>query len=275
MGLRRFMAGARVKEEPLITVANLPVAEDLPPTPESWQEAHRNEAGLLEEVVLLLCASLLGDPFGWTGSQGGRLVHDVCPSRSMEESLTNASSRAALNLHTEDVFHPCRGDYVSLFCLRNPDRVGTTISRITASDNLRGLTALWDDRFRFFPDDAHFADSTEADLTGRQSEWGSVLFGPRNEPYLRIDPDFTRPEPGDDQAEQSLRECEAHLADAAERVVLEPGEAVFVDNYRVVHGRETFTPRYDGTDRWLKRTNLARDIRRAYIHQRSRSRVLS
>ncbi|QMU70179.1 hypothetical protein GXP74_20055 [Streptacidiphilus sp. P02-A3a] len=39
------------------------------------------------------------------------------------------------------------------------------------------------------------------------------------------------------------------MCDAQEKVVLEPGDAIFLDNYRVVHGREPFQPRYDGTDR--------------------------
>jgi hypothetical protein len=28
-----------------------------------------------------------------------------------------------------------------------------------------------------------------------------------------------------------------------------------------VHGRDVFTPRYDGTDRWLKRVKVARNLR--------------
>jgi len=59
-----------------------------------------------------------------------------------------------------------------------------------------------------------------------------------------------------------------------ERVVLRPGDVAFLDNYRVVHGREPFTPRYDGHDRWLKRVNLIRDIRRVFVETRSLTRVI-
>jgi hypothetical protein len=38
---------------------------------------------------------------------------------------------------------------------------------------------------------------------------------------------------------------------------------LFVDNYRAVHGRRPFTARYDGTDRWLKRIGVSRDLRRS------------
>jgi alpha-ketoglutarate-dependent taurine dioxygenase len=45
--------------------------------------------------------------------------------------------------------------------------------------------------------------------------------------------------------------------------VLEPGDFVFIDNYRAVHGRKPFKARYDGNDRWLKRINITRDLRKS------------
>lgn len=46
-------------------------------------------------------------------------------------------------------------------------------------------------------------------------------------------------------------------------VVLTPGDICFLDNYQVVHGRKPFQARFDGTDRWLRRLNIARDLRRS------------
>jgi alpha-ketoglutarate-dependent taurine dioxygenase len=44
---------------------------------------------------------------------------------------------------------------------------------------------------------------------------------------------------------------------------LEAGDFCFIDNFRVVHGRKPFTPRHDGTDRWLKRINVTCDLRKS------------
>ncbi|MGW1200501.1 TauD/TfdA family dioxygenase [Streptomyces sp. NPDC002536] len=280
VGLRKFLVAERAAEDAVITVANLPVSEDLVPTPPSWQTAEKEGAARREELVLLLVASVLGDPFAWTNQQNGRLVHDVCPSKGQEASLTSASSEVQLTLHTEDVFHTCRGDYVALMCLRNPDAVGTTVARVDAVDFPEPVReVLHRDRFRFYPDDSHVeAAMREAGgavaLDERPHEVSSVLFGPEEDPYLRIDADFTSPLPGDPEAERALDDAAGRLEAATEAVVLNPGEAVFLDNYRVIHGRSVFTPRYDGTDRWLKRTSMVRDLRRTYVHTRSRSRVL-
>jgi alpha-ketoglutarate-dependent taurine dioxygenase len=43
-------------------------------------------------------------------------------------------------------------------------------------------------------------------------------------------------------------------------ITLQPGEFLFVNNYRAVHGRKPFKAKYDGTDRRLKRTNITRDL---------------
>ncbi|WP_236242293.1 TauD/TfdA family dioxygenase [Streptomyces sp. CC228A] len=280
VGVRRFLVSSRAAEDAVIVLGNLPVDEALVPTPPSWQVAEKEAAAIREELVLLLVGSVLGEPFGWTNQQNGRLVHDVCPSKGQEDSLTSASSRQQLTLHTEDVFHSCRGDYVALMCLRNPDAVGTTVALVESVEFPEPVRrVLHQDRFRFFPDDSHHvvpqhsAESPSA-LGDRPYEVASVLFGPEEAPYLRIDADFTEAVPGDTRAEAALEAAAGLLAGAAERVVLSPGDAVFIDNHRAVHGRDTFTPRYDGTDRWLKRTSLVRDLRRTYVRTKSRSRLL-
>ncbi|SFB04650.1 arginine beta-hydroxylase, Fe(II)/alpha-ketoglutarate-dependent [Amycolatopsis marina] len=276
--LRRFLVEARVNEVDVTVVSNLPVDEDLAPTPIGWDAAAKTGAGSREELVLLLCGSILGEPFGWCNQQDGRLVHDVVPVPGMEQSLTSASSSAGLSLHTEDVFHACRGDYVSLYCLRNPDAIGTTFVRgasLPFSPDMREL--LSKEVFTFYPDDSHVGmtlnalDGDNSATPVRPSTTGTVLFGPKERPYFRFDIDFMEAE-GD--AAEAMREVQRQMASRVERVVLSPGDAVFIDNYRVVHGREPFTARFDGTDRWLKRVNLIRDVRRIYTMSASRSRII-
>ena len=38
-----------------------------------------------------------------------------------------------------------------------------------------------------------------------------------------------------------------------DEIVLRPGDLFFIDNSRAFHGRSSFTPRWDGADRWLCR----------------------
>ncbi|WP_260639575.1 TauD/TfdA family dioxygenase [Streptomyces angustmyceticus] len=276
--LRAFLAQARAAESDVTVVSGLPIDPGLPPTPSGWDLAAKSGAGHREEVALLLCGTALGDPFGWESQQDGRIVHDVCPAPGMEASLTSASSAKTLSLHTEDVFHPCRADYVSLLCLRNPDAVGTTVTRVGSLDFPDSLRdTLRESRFRFYPDDSHTGTSHSANTTGDACDpsngtMGPVLFGPEHSPYLRFDIDFMSGE--DEEAAEAVTAAQEMLSKAAGRVALEPGDAVFIDNYQAVHGREPFAARYDGNDRWLKRLNISRDIRRLYAGSTNRSRII-
>ncbi|MGA0208053.1 MAG: TauD/TfdA family dioxygenase, partial [Ilumatobacteraceae bacterium] len=47
---------------------------------------------------------------------------------------------------------------------------------------------------------------------------------------------------------------------STKHVVLQRGDVLVIDNHRAVHGRTPFTPRYDGTDRWLKRSLVVRAL---------------
>ena len=54
-----------------------------------------------------------------------------------------------------------------------------------------------------------------------------------------------------------MAELEARQYD----VVVESGALLVVDNYLAVHGRRPFNARYDGTDRWLKKLTVSRNLR--------------
>lgn len=270
--LRQFLTQVRAAEADVALVSGLPISPSLMPTPTGWELAAKTGAGEPEELLLLLCGTLVGEPFAWADQQSGRLVHDVCPTPGMERSATSASSQATLSLHTEDAYHSCRGDYLFLLCLRNPDAVGTTFVRVQTLP-IPALTRqiLATDRYRFDVDDSHVGSTA----FGTGAEIGPILFGPEDDPYMRIDLDvITTAVPDDTAAAAAVQAITTLLHDGRERLVLAPGDAVFIDNYRVVHGRDPFNPRYDGNDRWLKRLNLTRDLRRAYVTTRTRSRIL-
>ncbi|MBF6330712.1 TauD/TfdA family dioxygenase [Nocardia transvalensis] len=247
-------------------VSGLPVRDDeLGPTPRSWQQAaqwsgdpERRGASFQLDIAMLLLARCAGEPFGWQGQQGGRLVNNIVPSPGHEHEQSGASSTTLLSPHTEDAFHPERAHLLMLGCLRNPDEVGTTVSSVRqvrlSEDQRRRLS---EPTLPILPDVSYGTDfhqypaspiATIGDDAGR--------------PTLRYDPAYT---PLDD-ADAEFRSAYAHLGAELERVcrraVLAPGELLLVDNDVVVHGRVPFTPRYDGTDRWLKRVNIRLPRRR-------------
>ncbi|BCM69937.1 MULTISPECIES: TauD/TfdA family dioxygenase [Streptomyces] len=236
----------------LYVLRGLPVDDaSLGPTPGHWSAA--GDAGALYDAVLLLLSTVLGTPIAWAGQQNGRFVHNIVPSPGHEREQTGASSSVLLSPHTEDAFHPGRAHLLVLACLRNPDAVATTAAsvrrvRLARSDvELLSRPAL-----PILPDDAY----AEPEAYDGGPPPVPTLWAAEDGLTLRFDPAYTPL----DQASAEHRAAYGRLADELARVsvavTLAPGDILVLDNDLVVHGRVPFTARYDGTDRWLKRSSV-------------------
>ncbi|WP_441249539.1 guanitoxin biosynthesis L-enduracididine beta-hydroxylase GntD [Kitasatospora sp. McL0602] len=267
----------------VLVVSGLPVEDAaLGPTPPDWRDKAAPDATLRLDIPFLLISCLLGEPIGWATQQDGRIMHDIFPIRAHEYGQIGWGSAETLSWHTEDAFHPLRTDYLGLMCLRNPDEVETTFADI-ADVHLDDATraALAEERFRILPDDSHrpqnqvaggLEDPEVAELRRLSAERVeraldspepvAVLFGSPKDPYVRVDPYYMQGVQGEYE-QQALDEIGKALDGAMGGVALTPGDIVFIDNYRVVHGRKPFQARFDGTDRWLRRLNIARDLRKS------------
>ena len=88
-----------------------------------------------------------------------------------------------------------------------------------------------------------------------------ILFGDAKDPYLALDPYHMNTDGWGDRYVRAFQQLCEEIESSMTSVSLEPGDCMFIDNFRAVHGRKSFRPRYDGSDRWLKRLNITRNIR--------------
>lgn len=250
---------------------------EIGPTPSHWKDRQKHCIPVKEEMLLVLLGSLLGDVIAWSTQQDGAVVHDIAPIKSHEHDQLGSGSAEELTWHTEDAFHPCRGDYLGMMCLRNPDRVPTTFASLDVSSlDSRTVSLLFEPHYTIRPDESHLRKNRVDSITGDLLEAAhdhieemneapdkiSVLFGNPSAPYCRLDPYFMDP-PENPEAREALDRLIRLVEGQLEEVMLEPGEFCFIDNFKAVHGRRSFKARFDGTDRWLKRVNIMRDLRRS------------
>ncbi|EGX55940.1 hypothetical protein SZN_30317 [Streptomyces zinciresistens K42] len=279
--LTRELRGFRTAEqESCLVVRGLPVDDDrLGPTPLDWRERPGEPESAVHEVFLTLVTAHLGDIFGWSTLQNGRLVHDVLPVPSHENDQSGHGT-VELAWHTEDGFHPFRCDYLLLLGLRNHDAVPTVVSgvdEVVLPEEHRSVLSL--PRFLIRPDEEHLKHARTltasrgtphvVQLMQDEPEPCAVLFGHPDRPYLRIDPAFMSPLPGDPEAAAALDALTGELERNLSEVALSPGDLLVVDNYRAVHGRSAFKARFDGTDRWLKKAVVTRDLRKSRAYRES------
>jgi Fe(II)/alpha-ketoglutarate-dependent arginine beta-hydroxylase len=252
-------------------------------TPAHWRDNPDQSKTLEEEMLLVLFGSLLGEVFGWVTQQGGRIIHDVMPIKGNENEQLGTGSEQLLWWHNEDAFHPYRGDYLGMMCLRNPDQVATTVACVGQINLTAEQSALlFEPRYVIRPDESHQQKNRhcqvgESSISRQDVSFAyeriermsalpqklSVLFGDPESPYIQIDPYFMDRDQLDPEAQEALDTIVRSLDMALQDLVLKPGDFVFIDNYRTVHGRRPFKARYDGHDRWLKRINITKDLRKS------------
>ena len=280
--LRSELRGFRLREPTpgVMLISGFPVDQErIGRTPGHWSERQESNRALREEILLILVGMLCGEPVAWSTQQGGQVVHDVLPIKGHEQEQLGSGSEQLLWWHTEDAFHPYRGDHLLMMCIRNPDKVPTTycsIDAVSLTPEQRHL--LFEPLFPIRPDESHLPKNqpTGGEVVARQQhdyeaiekmrgapERISVLFGSQQAPYWRLDPYFMDRVEAQPAAQKALDELVSDVDRNLKEVALEPGDICVIDNFRVVHGRRPFRARYDGFDRWLKRINVACDLRKS------------
>jgi hypothetical protein len=255
--LRRFLNAFRLWEPSgVCVISGYPVDDSkIGKTPVHWSKGAAGSSTMEEEVFLNLCGALLGDVIAWSHQRDGLICQDLVPVEAHKEEMLGSGSELDLVWHTEDARYSYRGDYIGLMCLRNPDAVPTTFASIDEVQlDHSQIEVLFEPRFVFRPDPSHPTDS--------EREKAPVLFGDPESPYIRFDP-YSMDRPETEEARLAMDYLIRAIDENLTGVTLLPGECLFIDNYKAVHGRSSFKARFDGTDRWLKRINIARDLRKS------------
>lgn len=208
----------------------------------------------------LMAMSVLGPVVSYEDEKSGHLVQDVVP-RPGEQARQENSGSVLLELHTEDGFLDHPPHYLSLLCLRSDhDRQAATLG----CGIRRVLPLIPDDTLEVLRE-PRFQVAFSSSFTKGEDGWWSrplaVLSGPGPDPTLTVD--FHGMVGLDPEAQTALDGLRNLFLDNLVGAVLEPGQLMIVDNRLAVHGRTSFTPRFDEGDRWLRRCFSLSSIRDA------------
>ncbi|MFF0744450.1 TauD/TfdA family dioxygenase [Streptomyces sp. NPDC004111] len=239
----------------LLLIRNLPVEDQLPTTPVRPGSVRRTATVASSAITAVMLQ--LGEVMAYRSEKTGALVQDVVPVPGHEKQQSNAGS-VALHMHTENAFHPNRPHYVGLMCVR-ADPTGE--ARLCTSSVRRALPLLTAQARRVLTEQRFMTEPPPSfgDL-GEVTPVHAVLQGDPDDPDVVVD--FAATHPLDDTARAAMEE----LREVFERIALPhdlgAGDLAVVDNRLTVHGRTSFSPLFDGTDRWLHRVYASLDRRR-------------
>jgi len=183
----------------------------------------------------------------------GKLYQDILPIYSMASVQTSVGSNTELEIHTEQAFSKLRPDMISLACLRGDINAFTYIlpvNRIIENVSEDEIELLYQPLWKMGVDlsfKLHGKEFIEGDVRGPFA----ILNGSRDDPQLIFDQDLMF-----GMTEESQKLISKIISIYYQHRIthnLKPGEIIFIDNRRAVHGRSSFFPNYDGYDRFLIR----------------------
>lgn len=210
------------------------------------------------EWILLVLASALGTVVSYREQRAGQLFNDIVPVKGFEDEISSQGSRTALGLHRECTFSDVGPDFLGLYCHRGGGAATCVVSAARVAQRLT------DQQWEVLSEPRFATPLPPAFRRGGASPAAPVphciFSGERDNPEIRIDTTLTR---GSDAEAQAVLEELNQIAaddDLLERLVLEPGDVLFLDNRKCLHGREAFAARFDGSDRWLVRLYVKSDV---------------
>jgi L-asparagine oxygenase len=268
--LREILPFRSVPAAPgVLLLRGMPVDDELPPTPSVGGVSAKSTC--ISEASILLVGLLLGEPVGYADEMDGVLVQNVYPTEAEKKSPSNDSSETDLGFHTELAFsseapdrpmHLGSPDFLLLLGLRAAPQDDAVTTLVEALDICAELTAgaLRTLRQPLFELQAPYSFTR---VTGHRP-WSPpvpLLHGDEQATTLAFDlacgargicPDAT----------VALNELRSVVArpELHVRIRIAAGDLLLVNNRTCAHARSRFRAAFDGTDRWLQRVYVRRDL---------------
>lgn len=206
--------------------------------------------------------------YGYTSQQNALIHNNVAPVESFSSTAGHSNSAPhELGLHTEDASYnlgegkDISPDFLTLHYFRNPTEVPTLVSLPDWSS----ISAKTRDTLR----EEWFYNRTNPGQGGKNNDPDkpvSVIYGPENDPWLRINTARLDLESYSPKQIQAIQELRLHLEERRINLSMRMGQIAIIDNRRVLHGRPAHrpdqAPKYDGTDRWQRRLTVSNDANR-------------
>jgi hypothetical protein len=245
-----------------LALANLPT-QKFPDTPVTGF-GEESELAVANAIHFGLIRLLECTPFAVSYENEGRLIRNVVPNPAAAGMTSSWGADSEFFWHSDNPHQPfgepgCdprlyAPQYLTFYAVRNAERVPTELMSIDDAvirldDGIR--ERLMSPEFEVGAPDSNDEDATESlrlvPLLGTDSA---------GRYRVRFDRGTTT---GCTRAAAAAlaRWCEVLPTVPAEELVLDTGQFMIFDNYRVLHRRRAFTPGPDATARWLRRCYAA------------------
>jgi L-asparagine oxygenase len=236
----------------VVLLRNLPLDDNLPPTPENGLRSGFTKKTSISEAVLIGIMSLTSEVFGYEEEKEGSLVHDVVPQEKSRDALSNEGWEREFGFHTENAFCEHRPTTLGLLCLKSDENAVTSVADIR--DALKILSKRDQRQLRM----ANFQIRTPYVLDNNMPPvWTKpvpVLSGLTSSPEVRVTLYKDGTLPLNIDAKKALSRLNFAFNQIKQDICLDSGDLLLLNGRTTVHKRTGFNPTFDGNQRWLQRS---------------------
>jgi hypothetical protein len=252
--LRNF----RDSNEYALVIRNMPVDYFLPPTPYATEPS----VGQIPVTVVSILGAFacIGiSPVSYQGENDNSFIRHVVPKHLAQHAVSSYGSKVSLGMHADDHL-PLENEpitdlsacpeFLSLMGVRCelgvPTRV-VSVERLLGELPQFAIEELQRPHFSVKRPDS-FADN-------RFVLQGVPLLVPDGAGgfYCRYNRSNVRPDTVSAKFVIEMLETVVGLPQLCSNILLQQGDLLIFKNQRTLHARDQFTPRFDGTDRWMIR----------------------
>ncbi|WP_321907837.1 TauD/TfdA family dioxygenase [Burkholderia cepacia] len=245
--IQRLRAGSLNRSH--LCISDAPIDDNLPATPLNSRRQLLKKT-YKSELALAAISLQLGEIFCYPEQSDGEIVHNICPVKGKEKIPVGENSLNVLAFHNDGASHIVPPDFVLLSCLRSPKNPPATlvsdVREIVLSLSDHVVQTLSEPRFIIKED-------SELSLDSHLTKKTAILYFD-DDTLSRVSYDLDSVQPTDTESASALLQFERSLHQFATEITLRAGEILVIDNRISVHARTSFTPAFDGTDRWLQST---------------------
>lgn len=210
-----------------------------------------------EKTILSRCQAIInefiGEMVSYEAEAHGRLFQDMVPNKQLMSTQTSLGSKIELELHTEQAFSELRPDFLCLSCLKGDTQAKTYYLHVRdIIDNLSNqeVELLKKKSWKIGVDLSFVMNGCSNEIRGPLS----IL----TEKDLLFDQDLMIGV--NDKSKTIIDKIIDIYYKFRKFHVLIPGDCLIINNRRLVHGRSSFKPKFDGTDRFVIRSFILNNI---------------
>lgn len=248
-----------------VLIEGLPVDHQLPETPtKGGALPHDYKSSFIAEAMLILIGSLTGsEPFNFRQEGRGTapLIDNIVPIIGLRTQRGAGGFDNSFPFHCESAWHRKRPDYLVLLGLREADDAKTLIfstQMLEESEWMKQSESIkeW---FRLKAPDLY----VQMEDMGIPMGTAKYSFAPpleNTDTGIRLNINFNGTDCISAEAVSWLSQLENFIESKTVGAVIAPGKALILNNYLTCHTRTSFSPSFNGMDRWFLRGYFKQDL---------------